>query len=144
MPKIRSTSGCPSFVAGRQILLQDITPNDVLVTPRWSTLLRPNYVHAREGRPWTTAVSIRDPPPHAARSTAALQHVSPSRRMSLSSDEEPLVAPFSDATRQDYQASSKRCKYKWRCEGILAQGRHKTLDQRSVVELGCTTTLQRT
>lgn len=95
----------PSFFASWQVLLQNVTPSAVRVTPHWNALLRPNYAHAREGPAWTT-VSLREPLPQAVRSTAPRRKPLANHRASLSSGDEPFTAPFSDTTRPDYQVFS--------------------------------------
>lgn len=103
----------------RQILLQDITPDDVLVTPQWRAMLRPNYAHAREGHTWTTAcVREQWPPPAETTATALQQHRRP-RLPPLGPKHEPLTAPFSNTTLPDYQASSSLCPQKTRCGGVM-------------------------
>lgn len=85
----------------RKVLLQDITPDEVLVTPRWEALLRPNYAHAREGYAWTT-VSVRETAVREVRQQRQRLHGS-----SLGLDSEPLTALFSDTISPNYQARSK-------------------------------------
>lgn len=94
----------------RKVLLQDITPDDVLVTPRWEALLRPNYAHAREGCAWTTRF---------ARGTAlreVQQRRQRSRRLSPRLDSKSLTAPFSDTISPNYQARN--------CDNWLPPERH--------------------
>ncbi|CAM9827511.1 unnamed protein product [Ectocarpus fasciculatus] len=76
------------------VLLRTTTPDNVLVTPEWDAILRPNYSHAYEAQRWTT-VSIR-----------AQQQQRQALRPSGANPDKLLAAPFTNATSSDYQASS--------------------------------------
>ena len=80
-----------------QILLRDVTPNEVLVTHHWNAILRPNYSHAHEGQNWTT-VSIRG--------QQQQQHSQGFKQCrSTESAGKVLTAPYTNASSPDYQAS---------------------------------------
>lgn len=78
----------------KQVLLRTTTPDNVLVTPEWDAILRPNYSHAYEAQRWTT-VSVR-----------AQQQQRHALRPSGATLDKLLAAPFTNATSSDYQASS--------------------------------------
>eukprot|EP00903_Cladosiphon_okamuranus_P013903 g12931.t1 len=88
----RQTAAAISHCHSRGILLRDITPSEVLVTPEWNAILRPNYFHAHEGRCWTT-VSVREQ-----------QNVTLVDRSCSGSDDKHLVAPFTSVISSDYQS----------------------------------------
>ncbi|CAM9234091.1 unnamed protein product [Ectocarpus sp. 12 AP-2014] len=74
------------------VLLRTTTPDNVLVTPEWDAILRPNYSHAYEAQRWTT-VSVR-----------AQQHQRQALRPSGANLDKLLAAPFTNATSSDYQS----------------------------------------
>ncbi|CAM9502681.1 unnamed protein product [Ectocarpus sp. 4 AP-2014] len=74
------------------VLLRTTTPDNVLVTPEWHAILRPNYSHAYEAQKWTT-VSVR-----------AQQQQRQDLRPSGASLDRLLAAPFTNATSSNYQS----------------------------------------
>ncbi|CAM9679851.1 unnamed protein product [Discosporangium mesarthrocarpum] len=98
----------------RGVLLQDIKPDDVLVTPNWVVKLQPNFMHARLGQHLAMGVvseNSADRPQALSpdRGDAKANRGEERRRASREHcmphcPSGELVAPFSFATVPDYQS----------------------------------------
>lgn len=87
----------------RKLILQDVKPEDVLVTPTWEALLRPNYDHASEGEAWKRPSIYRVSLSPKFRERKQHQQQQCSMRPSRGSHSEVLMTHFSNATCPDYQ-----------------------------------------